>query len=111
MRPQIAIDIVLQQASAFLGQPLGDGRAAEMGADHLVVFASAPTLGHVVIKVGEDAETDAYVLDQLRNLPVRVPRLLARGTIGPWAREPVTRGKVAACFVNGKSTLARIAPP
>lgn len=81
MRPQIALDIVLQQASAFLGQPLRDGRAAEMGADHLVVFASTPTLGPVVIKVGADAETDAYVLDQLRDLPVRVPRPLARGTI------------------------------
>ncbi len=23
----------------------------------------------------------------------------------PWAREPVTRGKVAARFVNGESTL------
>ena len=49
-----------------------------MGADHLVVFASAPTPGHVVIKVGEDAETDADVLDRLRDLPVRVPRPLAR---------------------------------
>lgn len=81
MKPQIAIDIVLRQASALLGEQLRDGQAAEMGADHLVVFAATPTRGSVVIKVGEDAETDAYVLDQLRDVPVRIPRPLARGTI------------------------------
>jgi len=81
MKPQIAIDIVLQQASALLGEQLRDGKAAEMGADHLVVFATTPAHGSVVIKVGEDAETDAHVLDQLRDMPVPIPRPLAGGTI------------------------------
>ncbi len=81
MKPQIALAVVRQQASALLGEPLADGRAAEFGADHLVVFATAPRCGRVVITVGEDAATDAYVLDQLRDLPVLVPRPLARGTI------------------------------
>jgi aminoglycoside phosphotransferase (APT) family kinase protein len=81
MKPQIDLAIVLQQASALLGEPLADARAAELGADHLVVFATAPTRGRVVIKVGEDATTDAYVLDQLRDLPVLVSRPLARGSI------------------------------
>jgi aminoglycoside phosphotransferase (APT) family kinase protein len=81
MRPQIALDIVLQQASVLLGESLADGRAAERGADHLVVFAVVPTLGNVAIKVGEDAATDAHVLDRLRNLPIRIPQLLAQGTI------------------------------
>ncbi len=81
MKPQIARAVVLQQASALLGESLADGRAAEFGADHLVVFATAPGCGRVVITVGEDAATDAYVLDQLRDLPVLVPRPLARGTI------------------------------
>ena len=88
MRPQIALETVLEQASAFLGQPLGEGRAAELGADHLVVFASSPALGRVVIKVGEDAETDAYVLDRLRDLPVLVPRPL----------EPVMHFGLGRCY-------------
>lgn len=81
MRPQIAIDLVLEQAATLLGQPLDDGRLAESGADHLVVFAATPTGEAVVIKVGEDAATDAHVLDRLRDLPVHVPRPLASGTI------------------------------
>ncbi len=81
MRPQIAIDVVLEQAATLLGQPLDDGRLAERGADHLVVFAATPTRETVVIKVGEDAATDAYVLARLRDLPVQVPRPLAGGTI------------------------------
>jgi len=81
MKPQIDLAIVFQQSSALLGEPLKEGYAAEFGADHLVVFATGPGCGRVVIKVGEDAATDAYVLDRLRDLPVRVPRPLARGTI------------------------------
>ena len=89
MKPQIAIDIVLRQASTLLGEQLRDGQAAEMGADHLVVFATTPTRGSVVIKVGEDAETDAHVLDQLRDVPVRIPRPLAHGTIAVgWQQFP-----------------------
>lgn len=81
MKPQINLALVLQQASVLLGEPLADASAAELGADHLVVFATALRRGRVVIKVGEDATTDAYVLDQLRDLPVLVPRPLAGGTI------------------------------
>jgi len=81
MKPHIDLAIVLQQASVLLGEPLADARAAELGADHLVVFATAPGCGRVVIKVGEDATTDAYVLDQLRDIPALVPQPLACGII------------------------------
>lgn len=79
MRPRIPLDAVLAQASALCGQALSDGR--EAGADHLIVFATAADGGRVVVKVGEDAHTDAYVLDLLRGRRVRVPRLLAQGEV------------------------------
>ncbi len=81
MRPQIPINLVLQQALSLLGQPLLDGREAGAGADHLIIFATTPAQEQVVIKMGEDAYTDAYVLEQLQGQPVRVPRLLARGEV------------------------------
>ncbi len=80
-KPHIPIDAVLQQASALFGQPLSGGREAGAGADHFIVFATAPDDRRVVIKVGEDAHTDAYVLEQLQGRQVRVPRLLARGEV------------------------------
>jgi aminoglycoside phosphotransferase (APT) family kinase protein len=81
MRPQIPTAVVLQQASALLGQSLADGHEAGAGADHLIVFATTPAQERIVIKIGEDAYTDAYVLDQLRGQRVRVPRLLAQGAV------------------------------
>ncbi|HEX5504419.1 MAG TPA: aminoglycoside phosphotransferase family protein [Thermomicrobiales bacterium] len=81
MKPRIPIDVVLRQASVLCGQPLIGGREAGAGADHLIVFATTPDGGRVVVKVGDDAHTDAYVLDLLRGRRVPVPRLLARGEV------------------------------
>ena len=81
MRPLIPIDIVLDQASAVVNQKLSDGQLASAGADHLIVFARTLSGFPVVIKIGEDAATDAYVLAQVADRPVPVPMVLASGNI------------------------------
>ena len=106
MRPRIPPDVVLRQASALCGQSLSCGREAEAGADHLIVFATADG-GRVVVKVGEDAHTDAYVLDLLRGRRVRVPRLLARGEVRADGR---AYPAVVMTRVAGESLAASTAP-
>lgn len=81
MRPRIPIPVVLSQASAILKKPLSNGQLARAGADHLIVFAVTPFDTSVVIKIGDDAATDAYVLDLLADRPVPVPQVLATGDI------------------------------
>lgn len=71
------MNVVQEQAEELLGESLAHSRAAERGADHQVVFASTRANNEVVIKVGEDALTDAYVLNQLQDLPILVPKPLA----------------------------------
>lgn len=81
MRPLIPIDVVLGQASALLKKSLSDGRPASAGADHLIVFAMTPSDSPVVIKIGDDAATDAYVLELLADRIIPVPHVLASGYI------------------------------
>lgn len=81
MRPILPIDVVLDQASALMKKPLSDGQLAGAGADHLIVFAVTPSDSPVLIKVGEDAATDAYVLERLADEIIPVPEVIATGDI------------------------------
>jgi hypothetical protein len=78
MRPQLNLEDLLQQASALLGQPFRDWRKPDAGADHVVALVTTVSGERLVIKAGSEADVDAFVLNLLTGLGIKVPTLIAQ---------------------------------
>lgn len=81
MRPEINVDVLLEQATAELGQSFSDWHRPDAGADHVVVLVTTAAGERLVIKAGAEADVDAFVLTRLADRNVRVPTLIAQAPL------------------------------
>jgi hygromycin-B 4-O-kinase len=98
MRPDIALDALLQQAAAALGQSFHDWHQPDAGADHVVVLVTTALGKRLVIKAGADAAVDAFVLTRLAGRGVPVPTLKAQA---PLAGHPDAGSLIVMTAVDG----------
>jgi aminoglycoside phosphotransferase (APT) family kinase protein len=98
MRPEINVEVLLEQATAELGQSIQDWHQPDAGADHVVVLVSTAAGERLVIKAGAEADVDAFVLTRLADRDVRVPTLIAQA---PLQHDPEAGSLMVMTAVEG----------
>lgn len=81
MKPTIDPSQIITRAEDLSSEKIHSYGLAQKGADHIVLKITTESARKLVVKVGSDADTDAFVLKRISLLGVKAPKVIAESEI------------------------------
>ena len=81
MKPTINHPQIIAKAEGLLSEKVISQELAKEGADHIVLKVTTESAKRLVVKVGSDAHTDAFVLKKISSLNIKAPKVIAESEI------------------------------
>lgn len=81
MKPTIDYPQIIAKAEDLLSEKIVSQELAKEGADHIVLKIITGSAKKLVIKVGSDADTDAFVLKKISPLNIKAPKVITESKV------------------------------